>query len=61
MTDDKHMLCSICGNQIAAEGTWLGGHNAEPINEGRCCRRCNDTVVIPARVLQIYRADRELK
>jgi hypothetical protein len=26
------------------------GHNAWPVNSGRCCNRCQDTVVIPARI-----------
>jgi len=40
---------------VTNEGTeWIGqaerGHNAEPVNDGRCCTVCNDTVVIPARI-----------
>ena len=43
------MDCSICGNVIGKEaGGWNGGHNAEPINDGRCCGTCNDTLVIQA-------------
>ena len=26
------------------------GHNAEPVNDGRCCDMCNQTVVIPRRI-----------
>ena len=45
------MDCSICGNVIGKEaGGWNGGHNAEPINDGRCCGTCNDTLVIQARI-----------
>lgn len=58
MTEAKTPICSICGNNIEAEGTWRFGHNAEPVNDGRCCRHCNDTVVIPTRIVQIYRAER---
>lgn len=38
-------VCSIC------EGDYSGyGHSARPINDGRCCDVCNDTVVIPTRI-----------
>ena len=48
------MACSICGELIGKEaGGWEGGHNAQPINDGRCCVICNETVVIPARLNQI--------
>jgi hypothetical protein len=41
-------VCSIC--QITYYG-W--GHNAQPVNNGRCCNVCNDTIVIPARLRQM--------
>ena len=45
------MKCSICGNDIGIQlGGWDQGNNAQPINSGRCCSHCNDTVVIPQRV-----------
>ena len=58
------MKCSICKEDITSDsnGEWDGrlsrycrhlnysGHNAEPVNDGRCCDVCNDTVVIPARL-----------
>jgi hypothetical protein len=37
--------CSICGKDY--DGL---GHNAEPVNSGRCCGMCNASVVIPARL-----------
>ena len=40
------MKCSICKNKIYTEF----GHNAAPINKGRCCEMCNFTKVIPARI-----------
>ena len=48
------MKCTICGLEIKmdADEKWDGGHNAEPINEGRCCEKCNNTVVIPMRLRQ---------
>jgi hypothetical protein len=39
--------CSICGGTYTS-----GGHNAWPINDGRCCAECNETHVIPARIEQ---------
>ena len=33
-------ICSICGDEL--EG-W--GHNAQPINNGRCCGACNGDVI----------------
>ena len=44
------MKCSICGNIITGRHGWDGSHNADPINDGRCCDQCNQTVVIPARL-----------
>jgi hypothetical protein len=49
------MICSICQTPILPEGPnkWTGGHNAEPINDGRCCGYCNNDIVIPARILRM--------
>jgi hypothetical protein len=44
------MNCSICRKQIETKNGWSAGHNAEPINDGRCCDVCNATIVIPARI-----------
>jgi hypothetical protein len=44
--------CSICGGPFTEREKkyWLGGgHNAQPINDGRCCGTCNDEVVVPER------------
>ena len=40
------MDCSICKDKINDKY----GHNAEPINNGRCCNICNQTIVIPRRM-----------
>ena len=37
--------CSICCEQYHEFG-----NNAEPVNDGRCCNYCDDSVVIPARI-----------
>ena len=51
------MKCSICKGEIEQEKHpvtgkvfWTEGHNAEPINNGRCCGMCNQTKVIPERM-----------
>lgn len=51
-------VCSICGEDIDVDpiSGWDGGHNAAPVNDGRCCTRCNTTVVIPRRIRDIARA-----
>lgn len=47
--------CSICGGNISIQPLtgWADGHNALPINHGRCCDACNATAVIPARIAGI--------
>jgi len=50
------MKCSICHNAIAVQANaWAEGHNAEPVNAGRCCDTCNATVVIPTRIRNLPR------
>ena len=49
------MQCSICLDEIeVGPGGWSEGHNAQPVAEGRCCRVCNDTIVIPARLSMVF-------
>ena len=46
MNKKEKMICCICGNEF--EGF---GNNPEPVkSEGRCCDKCNQEVVIPARL-----------
>ena len=50
-----NMKCSICGKEIDrkyhnGKMFWDRGHNAEPVNSGRCCDKCNANVVIPTRL-----------
>ena len=54
------MNCSICHgpinehkNEATGEAYWTTGHNAQPVNDGRCCTSCNVSVVIPARINRI--------
>lgn len=47
--------CSICFTTIGIDANgWDGGHNAQPVNNGRCCESCNDTVVITARLRLMF-------
>ena len=49
------MKCSICNNKIDGRifHDTAYGHNAQPINNGRCCWNCNYEYVIPARLKQL--------
>jgi hypothetical protein len=48
------MQCSICLGEIeVGSGGWSEGHNAAPVNDGRCCGDCNRMIVIPARFAAI--------
>ena len=46
------MKCSVCGSTIKKDPVsgWDGGHNAHPVNDGRCCDDCNTHIVIPLRI-----------
>ena len=63
----KSKKCSICGEAIAIEyfpdsmgfcnerqngGYWAEGYNAQPINDGSCCKECDEKYVYPARIKQ---------
>ena len=55
--------CSICGDKIHPEliSGWDKGHNADPINKGRCCSVCNDTVVLPQRMIHYFKNKQKRK
>ena len=43
--------CEVCEGDIDVQpGGWDGGHNANPVVDGRCCSSCNWMIVVPARV-----------
>ena len=49
------MKCSICKQKIDPdENGWSEGHNAQPINDGRCCEVCN-RIVTSARLTEFFR------
>ena len=46
------MECVICNEEITADPFgWEGGCNAMPVANGTCCKRCDDTIVLPARLV----------
>tara|TARA_R100000458_G_C8230119_1_gene212064 strand:- start:216 stop:488 length:273 start_codon:yes stop_codon:yes gene_type:complete len=45
--DEK--ICSICSEVITPDLSGWEGHNAEPINSGKCCNHCNARIVEPIR------------
>jgi hypothetical protein len=47
-------ICVICEKHY---DSW--GNNAEPVSQGECCDHCNNTVVIPARIMNIVEGDRD--
>lgn len=59
-TEEKTHVCSICQSEFGDTGFGHGfGNNAQPINDGRCCDRCNAGIVIPARLNQIVRTTKK--
>mgnify|MGYP003110638621 CR=1 FL=1 len=54
-------ICVICLGSLkdnASDGNksinWFQGNNPDPVKDhGRACDKCNDTVVIPARINQM--------
>ena len=59
---NKDNDCSICHEEIDVQvfeggGTWAGGHNAQPINDGRCCDWCNKEFVIPRRMKLMFESE----
>jgi len=56
-TDEKPTQCSICGCEIQKHplSGWAHGNNAQPLNDGRCCDECDNTIVIPSRIVLLRR------
>ena len=53
------MKCSICKEKITADPFgWEGGCNAQPINNGKCCYKCDVNVVLPHRLSLAFRKDK---
>ncbi len=45
------MKCCLCGKEIEVVNGWDQGNNAQPLKDGRCCDECNETKVIPERMM----------
>jgi hypothetical protein len=43
--------CSICQKEFTGYD-----NNAWPVNDGRCCYDCNETVAVPARMNLMFKA-----
>lgn len=57
MAKKKNPICCICGCEC--ENEW--GNNPWPVvndKDAVCCNNCDATVVIPARIQQMYNAQR---
>lgn len=53
----EQLICCICNKPIEPTASgWAGGNNADPVADGRCCNRCDNEVVIPARIRLMMRA-----
>jgi len=56
----KKQICSICKKEIEKKYNdkgvmyWDKGNNAYPINEGRCCDKCNKLVILE-RIKRLYK------
>jgi probable addiction module antidote protein len=46
----RMQICSICQREFSEFG-----NSADPVNDGRCCDRCDSEVVIPARMRRMKR------
>lgn len=55
----KPFKCSICGKPVEQKPWWGGGNLAWPVNDGRCCDHCDETVVLPARIKSISILERK--
>ena len=49
-SDEEQKVCSICQRNYTG---W--GNNPYPVNNGRCCNDCNEQVVLPARIMMLFR------
>ena len=59
---ENFMKCSICKGPILIEPItgWKKGHNAWPINDGRCCDNCNN-MVVTARLTNFVNKRKDVK
>ena len=48
------MKCSICKDEFKDDRL---SHNAEPVNNGRCCGICNHKYVVPERMRILFESE----
>ena len=46
--------CKICKGNIEIVNGYRDGHNAQPVAKGRCCDACNSSIVIGARLYDLF-------
>ncbi len=53
--------CVICKGVIEVEAIsgWADGYNAYPVKVGRCCKDCDDNVVLAERIRRAYKLVKE--
>ena len=50
------MKCVLCNDLIETElSGWAEGCNAWPVADGRCCHYCDESVVIPTRIVNAFK------
>jgi hypothetical protein len=47
------LRCCLCNKTIRPSGYYVGGDNAQPVADGRCCGSCNRKAVLPARMAEV--------
>jgi hypothetical protein len=57
------LTCSICMREFSPaicfnDWTLQHGNNAAPVNTGKCCDICDETVVLPARIKAFGRSSK---
>ena len=50
---EEKKICSICGKEYSGFG-----NNAWPVNDGRCCDQCNSEYVIPERLYNMSKREK---
>lgn len=55
MSKEIEKLCVLCKKSI--RGAY--GHNAEPLAKGRCCEECNIRKVLPERLANLFKSNKD--
>jgi hypothetical protein len=49
---EPEYTCCLCGKYFKGYG-----NNAWPVGTGKCCNKCNEEKVLPARVIEIMKLE----